>query len=44
MNTVGYAQQSHTDSLLLLVSKAKQDTTRVNLLLDLSYSYENVHA
>jgi signal transduction histidine kinase len=35
-----YAQQANRDSLLLLLSKTKQDTTRVNLLWYLSLSYK----
>ena len=41
ITALSYAQQSHTDSLLMLLSKAKQDTTRVNLLSELSVNYFN---
>ena len=34
-----YAQQSNSDSLKTLLSKAKEDTTRVNLLSQLSVNY-----
>ncbi len=34
-----YAQQGNNDSLKALLSKTKEDTTRVNLLSQLSYSY-----
>ena len=34
-----YAQQSDNDSLIMLLSKTKEDTTRVNLLSQLSWNY-----
>jgi hypothetical protein len=37
--TCAYAQQSNTDSLKILLSKVKEDTTRVTLLLQLGGSY-----
>jgi two-component system NtrC family sensor kinase len=37
--TCAYAQQSDNDSLIMLLSKAKEDTTRVNLLSQLSWNY-----
>jgi signal transduction histidine kinase len=40
---VAYAQQTNRDSLLVLLSKAKPDTTRVNLLLQLGGSYDKTN-
>ena len=37
--TCAYAQQSNSDSLIMLLSKTKEDTTRVNLLSQLSFNY-----
>jgi two-component system NtrC family sensor kinase len=37
--TCAYAQQSGNDSLIMLLSKVKEDTTRVDLLLQLGGSY-----
>src|SRR4030095_2866731 len=37
--TCAYAQQSSSDSLKTLLSKATEDTTRVNLLSQLSLNY-----
>lgn len=42
ITTLINSQLSYRDSLMALLSKAKQDTTRVNLLLNLSGSYETV--
>jgi signal transduction histidine kinase len=36
------AQEQTKDSLLTLISKTKEDTTRVNLLYDLSYYYNKI--